>query len=267
MAPVAVSSAPDVTPVEAIKASLATVTVAEPFDIREYAHFDSTPSIGTEFRGEAKGGKPALAIRDILGNPARLAALGKLVSERGVVFFRNGEITPQEQLDLAEGLGRAGGKPATSGLHIHPLTLEGTPYGDEVSHISNKFSFSKNFDTKAYAKDKITGADLWHSDVTFEPLPSDYATLTIRTLPKVGGDTLWASAYEAYDRLSPALQSFLETLTAVHEGTHFLDAVKKQGVQVREPRGSPENVGQHLSSIHPVIRTNPVTGWKGLFGW
>jgi len=34
---------------------------------------------------------------------------------------------------------------------------------------------------------------------------------------------------------------------------------------MREHRGSPENIGQDLKSVHPVIRTNPVTGWKGLF--
>lgn len=40
---------------------------------------------------------------------------------------------------------------------------------------------------------------------------------------------------------------------------------RKTNATLREPRGAPENVGQHLSAVHPVIRTNPVTGWKGLF--
>ncbi len=33
-----------------------------------------------------------------------------------------------------------------------------------------------------------------------------------------------------------------------------------------KPRGSPENVGTHLSAVHPLVRTNPVTGWKSIFG-
>lgn len=33
-----------------------------------------------------------------------------------------------------------------------------------------------------------------------------------------------------------------------------------------EPRGNPCNVGLDLKTTHPLIRTNPVTGWKGLFG-
>lgn len=97
-------------------------------------------------------------------------------------------------------------------------------------------------------------------------MPSDYASLVIRTEPDIGGDTLWASAYEAYDRLSPAYQKFLEGLTALHKGVGFLDLAKRANISpLRENRGSPENVGQDLETVHPVIRTNPVTGWKGVF--
>jgi alpha-ketoglutarate-dependent taurine dioxygenase len=32
-----------------------------------------------------------------------------------------------------------------------------------------------------------------------------------------------------------------------------------------KPRGAPENVGSELKAIHPVVRTNPVTGWKSIF--
>lgn len=79
------------------------------------------------------------------------------------------------------------------------------------------------------------------------------------------GDTLWASAYEAYDRLSPHYQAFLNGLTATHRGQGFLDMAKSTNSQVREHRGSPENIGKDLETVHPVIRTNPVTGWRGLF--
>jgi len=60
----------------------------------------------------------------------------------------------------------------------------------------------------------------------------------------------------------------LETLTATHQGTNFLEASKRLGFPLAKNRGAPENsepVGDDLTAIHPVIRTNPVTGWKGLF--
>lgn len=106
----------------------------------------------------------------------------------------------------------------------------------------------------------------WHSDITFEPVPSDYATLKIHTLPETGGDTLWASGYEIYDRLSKPMQVFLEGLTATHDARFFLDEAERLGNPLREGiRGSPLNQGRNLQAVHPVIRTNPVTGWKSVF--
>jgi alpha-ketoglutarate-dependent taurine dioxygenase len=54
--------------------------------------------------------------------------------------------------------------------------------------------------------------------ITFERVPSDYAILKITHSPEdqTGGDTLWASGYEVYDRLSPPIQTLADTLTAVH---------------------------------------------------
>jgi alpha-ketoglutarate-dependent taurine dioxygenase len=89
--------------------------------------------------------------------------------------------------------------------------------------------------------------------------------LKIHTLPVTGGDTLWASGYEAYDKLSPTYQKLLEGLTAVHDATHFKVIVGRYGNKLRTDRGAPDDQGEDLHSIHPVIRTNPVTGWKALF--
>src|SRR5271156_923926 len=52
--------------------------------------------------------------------------------------------------------------------------------------------------------------------ITFEPIPADYSILTLHTLPPTGGDTLWASGYEVYDRLSPSWQRFIDGLTATY---------------------------------------------------
>ncbi|EEB96797.1 hypothetical protein MPER_04001, partial [Moniliophthora perniciosa FA553] len=75
----------------------------------------------------------------------------------------------------------------------------------------------------------------------------------------------WASGYEAYDRLSPAFQRFLEGLTAVHNADFFNVYAQTHGLKIQDPRGSPENTGSNLTAVHPVIRTNPVTGFKSLF--
>ena len=79
-------------------------------------------------------------------------------------------------------------------------------------------------------------------------------------------DTLWASGYELYDRLSKPYQSFLDGLTATYAQPGFADSAKRNGFKLHcKPRGSPENIGSDLIAEHPVIRTNPVTGWKSVF--
>ena len=99
-------------------------------------------------------------------------------------------------------------------------------------------------------------------------MPADYTSLRLTRLPSTGGDTLWASGYELYDRFSNAYKRFLEGLTATFIGEGFLKAERENPTRVtiyEEARGSPQNVGRGLKAVHPVVRTNPVTGWKSVY--
>ncbi|ORY45167.1 taurine catabolism dioxygenase [Rhizoclosmatium globosum] len=162
-----------------------------------------------------------IQIRDLLKAPNSdelLLDLAVLISERNVVFLRNQDITFEEQKEFADRLGRVTGKPATSGLHVHPSTAQSSELGDEALTISSEYNKKVG---SVYASASEFQSQAWHSDITFEPIPSDYAILRLREVPPEGGDTLWASAYEIYDRLSPAFQKFLEGLTATHTGLNF----------------------------------------------
>lgn len=77
---------------------------------------------------------------------------------------------------------------------------------------------------------------------------------------------LWASGYEVYDRLSEPMQKFLEGLTATHDANFFHGEAERLGNPLRKGvRGSPLNQGTDLKTTHPIVRTNPVTGWKSVY--
>ncbi|KAK0103874.1 hypothetical protein ONS96_004983 [Cadophora gregata f. sp. sojae] len=231
-----------------------------------FESFDVTPTIGREFVNVNLANWLRAPNSDEL-----IRDLAITISRRGVVFFRKqDDITNELQKELVQRLGELSGKPATSKLHIHPVSNSGRELGgkdDEISVISSEQAKKIYKDRILFQSEKKQSSkEQWHSDITFEPIPSDYALLRLTQLPKTGGDTLWASGYEVYDRLSAPYQKFLESLTATYAQPRFNEAADKNGFKIySEPRGAPENVGEKLEAIHPVIRTNPVTGWKSIF--
>ncbi|KAI8141371.1 hypothetical protein BJV82DRAFT_518399, partial [Fennellomyces sp. T-0311] len=194
--------------------------------------FDVTPHIGTEVHG--------IQLSQLTEQQKNDLAL--LVAERGVVFFRNQDISPKQALDLGKHYGP---------LHIHNIGGH-PPNAPEILTIQLD---EKNFAKYREAYGNKTASDGWHSDISYELQPSSLAFLKIDTLPPVGGDTLWASGYEAYDRLSAPWKKFVEGLEAVHSGDVHRETARVTGYPLR--RESPDNV-------HPVVRVHPVTGWKSL---
>ncbi|GFZ47542.1 hypothetical protein JCM24511_05286 [Saitozyma sp. JCM 24511] len=221
----------------------------------QYTHLAVTPGMGEEFSGE-------LQLSELLKAPnadTLIQDLAVLISERGVAFFRGQDLSAEDMKVLGQKLGKLSGKPAESGLHIHHLTEENSPKGDQVHIVTSTRRVDR------YRGDSSRLHSLkWHSDSCYEPVPSDYTLLKIHTLPASGGDTLWANGYEVYSRLSPPLARMLEGLNALHDvRSHYTKAGEDFGNTLRTgERGHPLNTGQDLCAIHPVIR---VTGWKAVF--
>ncbi|KAI0538162.1 TauD-domain-containing protein [Xylaria digitata] len=236
--------------------------------LEQFKYFDNTPIIGREFVD--------VDLAEWLRAPNSdelLRDLAITVSRRGVVFFRKQDnITNDLQKELVQRLGELSGKPKTSGLHIHPVINASRDRGGqdhEISVISseqNRRLYKKFRQVQGAYNKPQTRRQEWHSDITFEPIPSDYALLRLLELPSTGGDTLWASGYDVYDRLSRPVQKFLEGLTSYCAQPAFNQSAADNGFDIYSgERGAPENVGEVLEAHHPVIRTNPVTGWKSVF--
>ncbi len=81
-------------------------------------------------------------------------------------------------------------QPESSGLHVHPLTEAGSELGDQISVISSEKQKKGGGLTHQLSDVSRFASAGWHADITFEPVPSDYAMLKIHTLPATGGDTV-----------------------------------------------------------------------------
>jgi len=172
-------------------------------------------------------------------------------------------------------LGKLTGRPEENGLHVHPLYNDpnNIPMADGTTdpniYVINSEAMKKLYKTmKGRPDENSEPRDLgreWHSDSLFENCPSDFSFLRMQDTPPAGGDTLWCSGYEIYDRMSPSFRSYLETLTATCAQPVFKSACETGGYEVMSPRGSPLNKDYEFAPSHPVVRTHPVTGWKSLF--
>ncbi|MEK9726165.1 MAG: TauD/TfdA family dioxygenase, partial [Rhodospirillaceae bacterium] len=103
---------------------------------------------------------------------------------------------------------------------------------------------------------------LWHSDTAYLERPPMGAILAARELPPVGGDTLFANMYLAYDALSDGMKALLAGLVGVNS------SAKARATQTREDRMKTDakvSEDTELIGEHPVVRTHPETGRKLLY--
>jgi taurine dioxygenase len=166
-----------------------------------------------------------------------VAAVRQALLEHKVLFFRDQSLDPASLTALA----RLFGEPTEA----HPVepSVEGHP------------------EVLALDADEGARADVWHSDLTFQPSPPMGAMLQAMVVPDVGGDTIWSDMAATYEALSPTLRGFLDGLTAAHSaakaGGYFAqrdtDGDKASKTAAAEP------------THHPVVRVHPETGRRSLF--
>ncbi|PIG88335.1 hypothetical protein AARAC_001401 [Aspergillus arachidicola] len=97
---------------------------------------------------------------------------------------------------------------------------------------------------------------IYMSDREFSDRDAEISTIDSAALKKVWQGNSGTKPY----------RTFLETLTATHvaDGFHRASAAGKFDLY-EKPRGSPLNVGVDLGADHPIVRTNPITGWKSIY--
>jgi taurine dioxygenase len=186
------------------------------------------PAVGAEVRGvDLARGIDEETYREI-----RSALLSY-----GVLFFKEqSEIPPAVQVQIGRMFGD---------LHMHPAAPQMPGY-PEV------------FVIHAHRDSKVANGEFWHSDVSCDEEPPLGTMLQIHVLPEVGGDTLFANMYAAYDALSSPMRQLVTGLTAVHASEHvYRGRYADRGV---DDRGK-----VYPSAVHPVVRTHPETGRRAIY--
>ncbi len=112
--------------------------------------------------------------------------------------------------------------------------------------------------------DKLVFGWEWHSDTTHLDVPSLGSVLYAKLIPPVGGDTLFANQYMAYETLSDGMKAMLDGMVAVHSNGRILRTLEENEI----PAPGTEAVSAGYANgwaEHPVVRTHPETGRKALF--
>lgn len=171
-------------------------------------------------------------------DPAQVAQIRKLLTERGVVFFPGQGLTMQQMWDFVANFG--------------------TPWADD--------SFGSDDDVPDDTKmmDSAStryGTSVWHADSSFLAAPPKFTILQANTVPNVGGDTCWASMTAAYEALPEPVRTMLDGLNAVH-------SIELPMTRLGDYGGAFEDSFKAVHAphqIHPVVTVNPETGRKALF--
>lgn len=189
-----------------------------------------TPSIGAEIRGLELGEPLTESVAD---------RLYEVLLEHLVVFFRDQDLGPNEQLAFAASFGEVD--------EPHPVYPHVEGFAQVVLLESGP--------------DKKPDTNEWHTDLTFYEHPPFASILWAREVPTSGGDTMWANMYDAYDALPGEVKQLIGDKQAIHDCGDFRnDFLAEGGVS-----GLNASLARTGSAVHPVAPRHPVTGRRYLY--
>ena len=185
-----------------------------------------SPTIGAEIRGVRMG--PDVAAEQV-------AEIRRALLEWKVVFFRDQDVSVADHVAFGRHFGE---------LEIHPFTPNREDHPEVV--VIHHDERSKR------------GQNRWHSDVTWRLEPSLGSILRARIVPPVGGDTLFSDMFAAYRGLRDEVKEKIDGAFAIHSFEHNFG----RGMTDEQRTSFLE---RFPPARHPVVRTHPESGEKGLY--
>lgn len=164
--------------------------------------------------------------------------------EHLVLVIRDQDITPAQHVAFTACLGEP--------ERANALSHYNHPEHPEIFMVTNHMIGGKRSETRN------TGRQ-WHSDLSYTLRPPMGSLLHAREIPEVGGDTMFANMYRAYETLSGPMRAFVDPLWAVHDFVNSKDIAKRDPATVEAMKQRTPPVAQ------PVVRVHPETGRRALY--
>ncbi|MFT5182872.1 MAG: taurine dioxygenase [Alphaproteobacteria bacterium] len=109
-------------------------------------------------------------------------------------------------------------------------------------------------------------AELWHTDFAGMEVPSLGTSLYARDIPPRGGDTIWVNSIAAYEALSARMKAHIDGLWAYNDRFQAYDEHVRPELWDKDYQAQLRDLkGTYRPALHPVVRTHPVSGKRGLF--
>jgi taurine dioxygenase len=189
-----------------------------------------SPALGAEIVG--------VDLRDTL-DQSTIAQMRDIWHQNLVILLRDQHLSEEDEVRFAELFG----PPAK--IHT-PQFVRGHP---AVMLISNIREDGKPIGALP------DGEMHFHTDQCHQERPAMASMLYAIEVPSVGGNTLFANGYTAYETLPAEIKRRIDGRKALN-AYDYDNASMKRGTRVAD--GVP-------SYVHPVVRTHPATGRKALY--
>jgi taurine dioxygenase len=196
-----------------------------------------TTALGAEIQG--------VDLRCALSD-AEFDAIQQAFLTHHVLFFRDQDLQAGELLSYAKRFGEP---------IVHPMVASMTGFPGILEIVKNR-------------EDRNNFGGSWHTDLSFLQRPASISLLHAGEVPPLGGDTMFANMYLAYEALSTGMKNMLSGLNALHDTTLMYRSDAQQGSGTIGDEGSMNRirpVDDHDSSLHPVVRTHPQTARQALY--
>jgi taurine dioxygenase len=174
-----------------------------------------------------------------------LDAVRGAFTRHAILSFPGQQLEPASVQNFSAALGPFGHDPYVRPMDDYEHVIEVVREAEETAPIFGSF---------------------WHSDWSFQQVPPSATVLYAAEVPPVGGDTIFADTYRAYETLSPTMQRMLATLRGVHTAA---PAYGPNGLFARDDATRSMRIVVSADAddrqSHPLVRRHPNSGRLALY--